>query len=419
MPIMAPEGSRHSQLRCVAGDDEEITLDVPSDVSDSALADLDDHGVVREGARVRPGDILVGKVAPIDEAELSPEQAMLMKLFGRGSQAVDASLRVPDGLYGTVVSRDLEIEGGVVRAVTVTLAEATAEEVAGWPSKDEGRDALALSLDSLSLSVRLANELGSLGLVTVGDVAAQSKRSLRAGGLSIRAERDLDALLAELQITLQPDDAQVPEMPCVTYEAPALLEHPLPKERIDALLSALERAGVAVTRGRPHSKEALDDLRKGRGVFPRDYRELLETYGGLSIGEEGRFSVAAEDHSSDVSREIEERLEGEDLPSNATTDPFADGTAQALMRSLGLTEVELRACERLRPDHASANPLFLLETMWPVFLREDFGREPIVFDRRGYLRWAVVKEGYLSKPMETSFSDVLIEKLSELLPDEE
>ena len=82
---------------------EEITREIPN-VSDEALIDLDERGVVRIGARVRAGDILCGKITPKGETELSPEEKLLTAIFGEKAKDVkDSSLRVPPGMAGDVI----------------------------------------------------------------------------------------------------------------------------------------------------------------------------------------------------------------------------------------------------------------------------------------------------------------------------
>lgn len=82
---------------------EEITRDIPN-AGEEALKDLDDSGIVRIGAEVTPGDILVGKVTPKGETQLSPEEKLLRAIFGeKASEVKDSSLRVPPGIEGTVI----------------------------------------------------------------------------------------------------------------------------------------------------------------------------------------------------------------------------------------------------------------------------------------------------------------------------
>ena len=92
---------------------EEITRDIPN-VSESALKDLDDSGIVRIGATVKPGDILVGKVTPKGETQLTPEEKLLRAIFGEKAGDVrDASLKVPPGIEGTVVDVKIFSRKGV------------------------------------------------------------------------------------------------------------------------------------------------------------------------------------------------------------------------------------------------------------------------------------------------------------------
>jgi DNA-directed RNA polymerase subunit beta len=82
---------------------EEITREIPN-VSDEALVDLDERGIIRIGAHVKPGDILVGKITPKGETELSPEEKLLTAIFGEKAKDVkDSSLKVPPGMKGTVI----------------------------------------------------------------------------------------------------------------------------------------------------------------------------------------------------------------------------------------------------------------------------------------------------------------------------
>ena len=109
---------------------EEITRDIPN-VGEDALKDLDEHGIIRIGAVVSPGDILVGKITPKGETELSPEEKLLRAIFGEKAREVrDSSLRLPHGEYGKVVdikefNRDehRDLPAGVERMVRVSVAQ--------------------------------------------------------------------------------------------------------------------------------------------------------------------------------------------------------------------------------------------------------------------------------------------------------
>ncbi|MCC7025231.1 MAG: DNA-directed RNA polymerase subunit beta [Thermomicrobiales bacterium] len=111
---------------------EEITRDIPN-VGEESLANLDENGVIRIGAEVRPNDILVGKVTPRGETELSAEERLLRAIFGEKAREVkDTSLRVPHGVHGKVIDvktfrrddeSDHELPAGVNELVRVSIAQ--------------------------------------------------------------------------------------------------------------------------------------------------------------------------------------------------------------------------------------------------------------------------------------------------------
>jgi len=109
---------------------EEITRDIPN-VSEDALVNLDENGIIRVGAEVRPGDILVGKVSPKGETELIPEERLLRAIFGEKAREVrDTSLKVPHGEYGIIVDVKVftrensdELSADVNKVVRVYIAQ--------------------------------------------------------------------------------------------------------------------------------------------------------------------------------------------------------------------------------------------------------------------------------------------------------
>ena len=109
---------------------EEITRDVPG-VGEDALKDLDERGIIRIGAEVRAGDILVGKVTPKGETELTAEERLLRAIFGEKAREVrDTSLKVPHGAYGTIIDAKLftrengdELAPGVNETVRIYIAQ--------------------------------------------------------------------------------------------------------------------------------------------------------------------------------------------------------------------------------------------------------------------------------------------------------
>ena len=123
---------------------EEITRDVPG-VGDDALKDLDERGIIRVGAEVRAGDILVGKVTPKGETELTAEERLLRAIFGEKAREVrDTSLKVPHGAYGIVVDAKVftredgdELSPGVNESVRIYIAQkrkiSVGDKMAGRP----------------------------------------------------------------------------------------------------------------------------------------------------------------------------------------------------------------------------------------------------------------------------------------------
>jgi len=114
---------------------EEITRDIPN-VGDEALKNLDDSGIIRLGAEVKPGDILVGKITPKGESQLSPEEKLLRAIFGeKAGDVKDTSLRVPPGIQGIVIDAKVFSRRGVEKDDRTRLIED--EEIA---SLEKDRD---------------------------------------------------------------------------------------------------------------------------------------------------------------------------------------------------------------------------------------------------------------------------------------
>ena len=118
------------ELTCTARDtklgSDDVTRDIPN-VSESALARLDESGIVYIGAEVNPGDILVGKVTPKGETQLTPEEKLLRAIFGeKASDVKDTSLRMPSGMSGTVIDVQVFTRDGVekdARALSIEASE--------------------------------------------------------------------------------------------------------------------------------------------------------------------------------------------------------------------------------------------------------------------------------------------------------
>jgi DNA-directed RNA polymerase subunit beta len=160
------------ELTCVARDtklgSEEITADIPN-VGDQALNKLDEAGIAFIGAEVRAGDILVGKVTPKGETQLTPEEKLLRAIFGeKASDVKDTSLRVPPGMDGTVIDVRVFTRDGVAKdSRALSIEKAEIERV----RKDFG-DQQRILEDDIFQRVR-----GTL----LGKVAAGGPRKLKSG----------------------------------------------------------------------------------------------------------------------------------------------------------------------------------------------------------------------------------------------
>ena len=129
------------EFECIARDTklgkEEITADIPN-LGEEALADLDESGIIRIGAEVKPGDILVGKITPKGETQLSPEEKLLRAIFGEKAGDVrDTSLRVPPGVEGIVIGAKVFSRKGADKDARTEAIERAEEEKLRKDEQDE------------------------------------------------------------------------------------------------------------------------------------------------------------------------------------------------------------------------------------------------------------------------------------------
>ena len=158
---------------------EEITADIPN-VSESLLAKLDDSGIVYVGAEVKPGDILVGKVTPKGETQLTPEEKLLRAIFGeKASDVKDTSLRVPSGMEGTMIDVRVFTRDGVEKdRRALQIEEAEIEQV-----KKDLRDQIRIYEEDVysrvqRLITNKVSEGGPEGLAAGSKVTAQYLQEL-------------------------------------------------------------------------------------------------------------------------------------------------------------------------------------------------------------------------------------------------
>ncbi|MBS3799464.1 MAG: DNA-directed RNA polymerase subunit beta [Thioalkalivibrio sp.] len=172
------------ELNCVARDtklgQEEITADIPN-VSESLLNKLDESGVVYVGAEVNPGDILVGKVTPKGETQLTPEEKLLRAIFGeKASDVKDTSLRVSSGIEGTVIDVRVFTRDGVEKDARAKSIEA--DDLAAV--QKDLKDQLRIYEDDIYARVErlLVNKTAAGGPDGLGDGSKVTKKYLQ--GLS-------------------------------------------------------------------------------------------------------------------------------------------------------------------------------------------------------------------------------------------
>jgi DNA-directed RNA polymerase subunit beta len=160
---------------------EEITRDIPN-VSEEALKDLDDAGIIRVGAIIKPGDILVGKITPKGESQLSPEEKLLKAIFGdKAGDVKDTSLRVPSSVRGTVIDAKVYTREGVEvdsRSKEIIDHEATLIR------RDERIEVKAIQTSAIKKIVELFN-----GAKTIDKLISEDGTTeLLAKGVTISAE---------------------------------------------------------------------------------------------------------------------------------------------------------------------------------------------------------------------------------------
>jgi DNA-directed RNA polymerase subunit beta len=158
---------------------EEITRDIPN-VGDEALRNLGPDGVIRIGAEVKPGDILVGKITPKSETELAPEERLLRAIFGdKAADVKDSSLRVPSGTYGIVM--DIKVTSGNLavqrQKMTPTEAKQKSKEI---ETRYTGKESELLEELTQALSNILLNEKIPLDVVNAetGEIIIPANRKI-------------------------------------------------------------------------------------------------------------------------------------------------------------------------------------------------------------------------------------------------
>jgi DNA-directed RNA polymerase subunit beta len=172
------------EFECVSRDTklgkEEITSDIPN-LGEETLKDLDESGIIRIGAEVKPGDILVGKITPKGETQLSPEEKLLRAIFGEKAGDVrDTSLRVPPGVEGTVIGAKIFSRKGSDKDIRTEIIEKADEEKL---RKDEQDEILIIRNSAVGKLKKLL-----VGKVTAVGIEGRDGKILVAKGKKITGE---------------------------------------------------------------------------------------------------------------------------------------------------------------------------------------------------------------------------------------
>ena len=275
---------------------EEITRDVPC-VGDDALKDLDERGIIRVGAEVRAGDILVGKVTPKGETELTAEERLLRAIFGEKAREVrDTSLKVPHGAYGIVVDAKVftreagdELSPGVNESVRIYIAQkrkiSVGDKMAGRHG-NKGVVSRVLPVEDMPylpngrpLDIVL-NPLGVPSRMNIGQVL-EIHLSLAAKALGFNIETPVfdGAREIDIQDTLELANDYV-NMPFDTEEAENGEENfydkykdTLREDVMDYLSENREHRSV--WKGVPIARDGKVQLRDGRSGEPFDGRVTI------------------------------------------------------------------------------------------------------------------------------------------------
>jgi DNA-directed RNA polymerase subunit beta len=204
------------EFECVARDTklgkEEITSDIPN-LGEEALKDLDESGIIRIGAEVKPGDILVGKITPKGETQLSPEEKLLRAIFGEKAGDVrDTSLRVPPGVEGTVIGAKIFSRKGSDKDSRTEIIEKAEEDKLRKDEQDEIRiirNSAIGKLKKLLVGKTAAVKIeGRDGKELIGKGKKITEENLAAipldrwDEISVKGEEGVDDKIAQILTTL-------------------------------------------------------------------------------------------------------------------------------------------------------------------------------------------------------------------------
>ena len=387
---------------------EEITRDIPN-VSEEALKDLDESGIVRIGAEVGPSAILVGKVAPKGETQLTPEEKLLRAIFGeKAGDVKDASLTCPPGIEGTVVDVKIFTRKGVEkdqRAVEIEEAEIARME------RDLGdeiriiRDTLASDIERMAKGMMLAADVqdpeSNETLASSGDsITAELLQSLPAGAYgqlrlaksNKKVEKDLHESVAEAEDRIQQLRDNVEERKEARRVGDELPPGVIKSVKVYVAMKRKLSAGDKMA-GRHGNKGVIAEIMPEEdmpylpdgtpveivlnplGVPSRmNVGQVLETHLGWAANALGlRFATPVFDGASEA--EIKERLAEAELPQHGKTLLYDGITGQPFEQEVTVGYLYMLKLSHLVDDkiHARSIGPYSLITQQPLGGKAQFG----------------------------------------------
>jgi DNA-directed RNA polymerase subunit beta len=417
---------------------EEITRDIPN-VGESTLRDLDESGVIRIGAQVKPGSILVGKVTPKGETQLTPEEKLLRAIFGEKAGDVrDASLYTPPGIEGTIVDvkifsrkgqeKDLrakQIENAQIERLQMNLQDE--DRIL----KDERLKRLCLLLDGHELSTDLANERTQKKLLTKKTVltreilsqlkSADLKRLKvkdQPEDLTERIQEIEDMTLRQIEVLKKITDERVSKLKKGDELPPGVIKmvkvYVAMKRKLSVGDKMAGRHGNKGVIARILPEEDMPYLPDGTpveivlnplGVPSRmNVGQILETHLGWAAHALGiYFSSPVFDGATEV--EIKAMLEKAGLPENGKTALFDGLTGQPFEQQVTVGYIYMLKLSHLVDDkiHARSIGPYSLITQQPLGGKAQFGGQ-----RFGEMEvWALEAYGaaYILQELLTAKSD--------------
>jgi len=384
---------------------EEITRDIPN-VSENALRDLDESGIIRIGATVKPGDILVGKVTPKGETQLTPEEKLLRAIFGEKAGDVrDASLKCPPGIEGTVVDVKIFSRKGIEKDLRALSIEQDQIAKIEKNSKDEIRiireeankkirDLLANKVVADEVNDREGNELVKKGgRLTPEAIARLTPQQLKR--LKLKDEEVAEAV----QMVLRRQDSQIEVLNRVNAERIDLLQKgdELPPgviKMVKVYVAMKRKLSVGDKMAGRHGNKGVISRILAEGDLPylpdgtpieivlnplgvpsrMNVGQILETHLGWAVKELG-LSVATPVFDGASESEIKKLLREANLPTSGKTVLYDGMTGEPFEQQVTVGFIYMMKLSHLVDDkiHARSIGPYSLITQQPLGGKAQFG----------------------------------------------